>query len=216
MRASSVLVLWLACAACAVLERPLVAPAGSGPVILVLSNRMPGPIRKLARHAYLAVRTPDRLHWRIWECCGARDHDSRDPFTPSFGDDVRLHGVITGPRAQAAATCIERETARYGDPSYWPWPGPNSNTYVDAMLRRCDLHVDLPPTAIGKDHRGALGVSWTSGGTGFQIESPILGLRLGLTEGVEIHVLGLAFGIDLWPPAIIVPFGGGRIGFADR
>ena len=36
---------------------------------------------------------------------------------------------------------------------YLMWPGPNSNTYVDAMLRSCHLHVDLPATAVGKDHR---------------------------------------------------------------
>ena len=41
-------------------------------------------------------------------------------------------------------------------------------------------------------------------------------LRVGLFEGVEVHALGLAFGVDLWPPALIVPLGGGRLGFADR
>ena len=28
--------------------------------------------------------------------------------------------------------------------------------------------------------------------------------------------VGLSFGIDLFPPAIILPVGEGRIGFADR
>ena len=39
---------------------------------------------------------------------------------------------------------------------------------------------------------------------------------LGLKEGIELHVIGLSIGIDFWPPAIIVPLGPGRIGFADR
>ena len=51
--------------------------------------------------------------------------------------------------------------------------------------------------------------------TGFQIETPLVGLKLGLTEGIEIHVLALTVGIDWWPPAIILPLGGGRVGFAD-
>ena len=46
--------------------------------------------------------------------------------------------------------------------------------------------------------------------------TPVLGLKIGLKEGIEIHIIGLAIGIDLWPPAIIVPLGPGRIGFADR
>jgi hypothetical protein len=87
---------------------------------------------------------------------------------------------------------------------------------VDTLLRACDLHADLPASAIGADYRGWLGVSWTSGGTGFQVESPVVGFKLGLTEGVEVHLLGLALGVDLWPPALIVPLGPGRIGFADR
>ena len=56
----------------------------------------------------------------------------------------------------------------------------------------------------------------TSEGTGLQLETPVLGLEIGLEEGIEVHVIGLSFGIDLWPPAIILPLGPGRIGFADR
>jgi hypothetical protein len=44
----------------------------------------------------------------------------------------------------------------------------------------------------------------------------VLGVKLGLKEGIEIHIIGLSFGIDLWPPAIILPLGPGRFGFADR
>ena len=57
-----------------------------------------------------------------------------------------------------------------------------------------------------------MGFSKTSGGTGVQLESPLVGLRVGLTEGIEVHLFGLALGVDLWPPAIIVPLGPGRIG----
>jgi hypothetical protein len=41
-------------------------------------------------------------------------------------------------------------------------------------------------------------------------------VKIGLKEGLEVHIVGLSFGIDLWPPAIILPLGPGRIGFADR
>lgn len=202
---------------CMLLPRKLEAPPNDKATVMVLSTRMPGAIRNVGRHAYIAVREAGAEDWTIWECCPPGRHSRRaDPFEPSFGDEVRLHGVWRGARAEKMIACIPGVTERYGSPSYLPWPGPNSNTYVDAVMRRCDIPADLPSTCVGRDYRGWLGASWTSGGTGFQIESPILGVRLGLTEGVEVHVLGLAVGVDLWPPAIILPVGEGRLGFADR
>ena len=61
-----------------------------------------------------------------------------------------------------------------------------------------------------------IGAGISSERTGVQLETPLVGLKIGLREGIEVHVIGLAFGIDLWPPAIILPLGPGRIGFADR
>jgi len=191
-------------------------PSGDDAVVMVLTTRLEGPIRRIARHAYLAVRHPGDPEWTIWECCSPGSHGTSDPFTPSFGSEVRLHGVFRGKRAERMAACIPGATERYGDPEYGFYPGPNSNTYVETIMRWCDIHADLPSTAVGKDYRGWVGASWSSGGTGFQIETPLIGLKLGLTEGIELHIFSLSFGLDLWPPAIIVPIGEGRLGFGDR
>lgn len=201
---------------CVIFPRKLKVPGGDDAVVMVLSNRLEGPLRKIARHAYIAVREKGATRWTIWECCSPGSHGTDDPFRPSFGDEVRLHGVHRGKRAEKMIPCIAETTRRYGRPSYIPWPGPNSNTYVDAVLRRCDITTDLPSTAVGKDWRGIIGASWTSGGTGFQIETPLVGLRVGLTEGIAVHIFALEIGLDLWPPAIILPIGEGRFGFADR
>lgn len=183
---------------------------------MVLSNRLGGPLRRIARHAYIAALPRDGSDWQIWECCPPGRHSKPDPFVPSFGDEVRLHGVFTGARAQKMIDCIPGAHERYGRPGYWMWPGPNSNTYVEAVMRACGIHADLPSTAVGKDFRGFFGASFTSGGTGIQVETPIVGIKIGLTEGIELHIFGLAIGLDWWPPAIIVPVGEGRIGFGDR
>jgi hypothetical protein len=201
---------------CIIARQPLVAPPNDEPTVMVLSTRMPAPIKHIARHAYIAVRQPGDDHWTIWECCGPGSHQSDNPFIPSFGDGVRVHGVWRGKKAEKIIACIPGVTHKYGDPSYLPWPGPNSNTYVEHVMRTCGMHADLPVTCIGRDYRGWLGASWTSGGTGFQIESPLVGVKLGLTEGVDVHIFGLALGVDLWPPAIILPVGEGRLGFDDR
>ena len=110
---------------------------------------------------------------------------------------------------------VEAAIAAYPYPSsYRTWPGPNSNTFVDWLLRECHIPVDLAAQSIGKDYRGLLGFSTTSGGTGLQMETPIVGIKLGATEGVEVHMLTLAIGIDWWPPALILPVG--RLGVDDR
>ena len=41
----------------------------------------------------------------------------------------------------------------------------------------------------------------------------MLGLKLGLADGLELHCLCLTIGVDFWPPATKTPFG--RLGFAE-
>jgi hypothetical protein len=208
---SSAVVIALVCSSCVIFQRPLEVPEGDAAAIVMASTAMPEPIENIARHAWFAVKEKGSDKWHRIEVGGFGRH-------PLAGlSDVRVHGVWTGKKAEKAIKCL-RKHARAAHPrgDYLPWPGPNSNTFVDRLARKCKLHADLPATAIGKDYRGLIGVSWTAGGTGFQFETPLVGFKLGLTEGIELHLFGLAFGIDWWPPAIIVPIGSGRIGFDDR
>jgi hypothetical protein len=178
---------------------------------LLVSDGMPEPISFIARHAWFAVR--DRGGWHRVEVGGG----GGEPLEKWGAGDVRVHGVWRGAEAERAIPCLGREAEEYHRTRrYLVWPGPNSNTFVDVLLRACGLHADLPVTNIGKDYRGPIGVSLTSGGTGVQLETPLFGLKLGLKEGVELHLMGVGIGIDLWPPALIVPFGPGRLGFDDR
>jgi hypothetical protein len=101
----------------------------------------------------------------------------------------------------------------YGD--YRAWPGPNSNTFVTAMLAAVpELQATLPPTAIGKDfpYDGDM-FGWTPSRTGVRVSlAGYLGLSIGWIEGVEINFLGAVFGLDLRRPAVKLP-GLGRVGF---
>ena len=102
----------------------------------------------------------------------------------------------------------------YGD--YSPWPGPNSNTFVQAVLNAVpELKAVLPPTAIGKDFPYA-GKSFglTPSGTGvFASLGGYLGLTIGWIEGLEINFLGAVLGFDIRRPALKFP-GIGRLGMA--
>lgn len=97
---------------------------------------------------------------------------------------------------------------------YRVWPGPNSNTFVAHLLREIDeLTVELPANAIGKDYLGSTTFfSTTPSKTGmtFSILGG-LGFTLGLKEGIEVNLLGLHLGIDLWYPALKLPILG-RLG----
>ena len=104
----------------------------------------------------------------------------------------------------------------YAD-QYLSYPGPNSNTFLAHIGRQVQaLKLDLPANAIGKDYRpltSPVGVS--SSGSGLQISLlGLLGVSVGVQEGLEFNVLGLNFGLDLNALALRLPFWG-RLGFKD-
>ena len=95
------------------------------------------------------------------------------------------------------------------------WPGPNSNSFVAAVLRAVPaLGVTLPPNAIGKDFRDeAFYLGLTDSRTGVELNLwGLLGLKLGWIEGLEVNFLSLVAGIDFRYPALKLP-GFGRLGF---
>ena len=139
-----------------------------------------------------------------------------------FEPDGRWFGrtpeVVFAADGDAAAALIPRMQAAIegyawrnrGD--YRAWPGPNSNTFVAAVLDAVpEIGASLPPTAIGKDfphdgrwlRRTATGLRLTLGG--------YAGLTLGWAEGLEVNILGAVAGLDWRRPAIKLP-GLGRLG----
>jgi len=153
----------------------------------------------------------------------------------AWGEPIRIDGFVADGRWFGAipdtVVRVDGETAErlipkiraviekyrfgsYGD--YRPWPGPNSNTFVQAALDAVpELNAVLPPTAIGKDYpyRGDwIGV--TASGTGvFASLGGYLGLTIGWIEGVELNLFGAVLGFDLRRPALKLP-GLGRLGAA--
>ena len=207
---------WLA--GCIVARQPLTIPPNDETTVLLLTGTLVHPMDGIARHPWLAVRRANEPRWKFYEVPSVCDC-GEDPFHNDPYRDVILHAAWRGAEADRAAACLEREARAIIhdiNEHYVFYPGPNSNTFGDIALRRCGLHASLPSTSVGKDWRGWIGGGVTSEGTGVQLETPLLGLKVGLKEGIELHVLGLSVGIDLWPPAIILPLGPGRLGFADR
>lgn len=202
---------------CIVAKRSLEMPPNDQTTVALFSGTLGHPMDGIARHPWFAVRRAGETSWHVYEVGGGgtiEDAADNSPYLDSI-----LHGLWRGAEGERAAACVERVGPRVkqrieGD--YVFYPGPNSNTFGDVVLRECKLSASLPSTSVGKDWRGLFGVGITSERTGVQVETPVLGVKIGLKEGLEVHVIGLSFGIDLWPPAIILPLGPGRLGFADR
>jgi hypothetical protein len=97
---------------------------------------------------------------------------------------------------------------------YRVWPGPNSNTFVTAIMSAVpEMAATLPPTAIGKDFpvdRRWIGLSPSR--TGIRINlGGYGGFTLGWVEGVEVNMLSAVAGLDFRRPALKLP-GLGRLG----
>lgn len=125
-------------------------------------------------------------------------------------DGVQAAQLI--PKIQAAIESYKYRNL--GD--YRAWPGPNSNTFVAAIIDAVpEMRAVLPPTAIGKDfpYDGEW-FGWTPSGTGLRATlGGYLGVTIGWLEGVELNVLGAVLGVDIRRPAIKIP-GIGRIGMS--
>jgi hypothetical protein len=169
--------------------------------------------------------------WIVFKPEGALSYTRYD-YT-AWGEPIRMNGfepdgrwfgqapeVIFAADGAAAATLIPRMQAAIagyawrnrGD--YSPWPGPNSNTFVAAILDAVpEIGVALPPTAIGKDF--PYDGRWfrpTPSGTGFRLSlGGYAGFTLGWVEGIEVNILGGIAGLDLRRPAVKLP-GLGRLG----
>jgi hypothetical protein len=113
------------------------------------------------------------------------------------------------PKIEAAVSAYRYRNA--GD--YKVWPGPNSNSFVAAVLRAVpELGVQLPSNAVGRDFRGGFYAGWTDSGTGLELNLwGYAGIKAGWVEGIEFNLLGLVAGLDIRHPAIKLP-GFGRLG----
>lgn len=132
-----------------------------------------------------------------------------------YGSQPKLLVDHRGSHVETMIDEIEAAIVRYPFPrTYQMYPGPNSNTFLAHIGREVPaLELDLPANAIGKDYRSLndpIGLSAT--GKGIQASFlGLLGVSLGLQEGIEFNVLGLDFGLDLNHPALRLPFLG-RLG----
>ena len=175
-------------------------------------------------HTWISVKPTNASEYTVYQLVGWRLRRGEDAIViqrdipdrlwydaiPELLVDVRGEGVdeLIKKVDKAAKTYPYRNT-------YSVWPGPNSNTFI-AWIGRIvpELRLDLPPTAIGKDWLGKTNFfSSAPSGTGYQFSVlGLFGILIGVEEGLEINILGLNFGIDVFDMSLRLP-GIGRLGF---
>lgn len=178
----------------------------------------------LGVHTWIAVKPTEARRYTRYEVFGWGVRRGRPavligsgkaPDSYWFGSRPQILAELRGAGVDDIIRRIDKVARSYShNHEYVVWPGPNSNTFIAHVARRVpELKLDLPPTAIGKDYIAGGGFFARSpSGTGYQVSLyGVLGLMLGIEEGIEINVLGLTFGIDFKQPALKLP-GIGRLG----
>jgi hypothetical protein len=208
------------------------APVGLAPdpaatpeaVVQVYGARCSGWHGYFGVHTWISVKpagarvytTYEVIDWRLRRSGSAVAIRKRVPDARWAGN---VPAVLASKRGDGVDALIERidKAAReypYAG-EYAAWPGPNSNTFTAYVARAVpELGLDLPPTAIGKDYLGDRLLATAPSGGGFQVSLfGLLGVLASGVEGFEVNVLGLAFGIDPFSPALRFPLVG-RFGVA--
>ncbi len=173
-----------------------------------------------AVHTWIVVKERGAARYSRYDYTAWGNPIRVDGFVPDgrwFGAVPQVVAALDGAEAERLIPRIRQvvETYRfnaYGD--YSAWPGPNSNTFVQAALDAVpEMKAVLPPTAIGKDfpYEGRW-VGLTPSGAGlFATVGGYAGVKVGWLEGIEVSILGAVIGIDIRRPALKLP-GIGRIG----
>lgn len=175
-----------------------------------------------AVHSWIVLKRENAAAWTRYDVVGWGSPLRRNNWPVDgrwYGNApvaiVDLHGADADrliPKIEAAVRDYRYRNA--GD--YKVWPGPNSNSFVAAVLRAVpELGAQLPSNAVGRDFRDGFYAGWTDSGTGVELNLwGYAGIKVGWAEGIEFNLLGLVAGLDVRRPAIKLP-GYGRIGIPN-
>jgi hypothetical protein len=187
--------------------------------LLVLSGRTGGLKGVVSVHSWVVIKRKGASAWTRYDVVGWGNPVRINGWAPDgrwYGDLPRVVADVSGPDAEKLIPKIEAAIAEYqfrNEGDYRIWPGPNSNTFVAAVLRAVpELGIALPSNAVGRDFRPWPYVGLSDSGTGVEASLwGLVGIKLGWVEGVEVNVLGLVAGLDIRHPALKLP-GFGQVG----
>jgi hypothetical protein len=189
-------------------------------VVRVFSARTVSWRGIIATHSWIVIKKEDAANYERFDYTAWGLPIWKDRFVPDgrwFGSVPEVIFAADGAAAARMIPTIREFIRNYrysGRGDYRLWPGPNSNTFVAAIIQAVPgMRACLPPTAIGKDYPyDGRWFGLTPSKTGIRINlGGYAGLMLGWYEGLEMNLLGLVAGLDIRRPALKLS-GLGRIG----
>ncbi len=164
-----------------------------------------------AVHTWIATKDKDAKNYNVYQVVGWRKwrnlpvvvKEKDVPDRSWFGNSPTILTEVRGAEAVTIISSIESAVLSYPyHDIYRTWPGPNSNTFIAHIGRSVpELHLDLPPTAIGKDFmtRNRF-VDTPPSGEGVQFSFfGLFGGLISAVEGIEINIFSLSFGLGVTP-----------------
>lgn len=169
-------------------------------------------LARFATHSWVDYRPDVHSQWRrieiVNKTSGIRHHGisvAEAMATHRWGERVHVLSQGDASANPHFVRDIMHFAYHYDASVYHVWPGPNSNTFAERLLREVKgVSAQLDHNAVGKEHGFYAGR--TAGGTGIELQSPLAGAAVGLGEGLELSVLGLSGGVSFSPAAIKIPF----------
>ena len=187
--------------------------------IHVMAARTGGFKGAFSVHSWIVIKPEGADRYERYDKVGWGNPVRKDAYAADarwYSNTPFIVKSVTGPKAAALIDDIRDAVASYpydkrGD--YRIWPGPNSNTFVAHVLRAVpQLGATLPPNAVGKDYIGNATTHLAADHRDFSMSlAGLAGFSVGVRSGLEVHLLGQTFGIDIATPALKLP-GIGRFG----
>jgi len=194
------------------------ARVDQGAIVRIFSARTVRWRGIIATHSWIVVKEANAPAYSRFDCTAWGEPIWIDRFVPDgrwFGRMPEVIFAADGASAERMIPRIRDAVRGYafqeiGD--YRVWPGPNSNTFVAAVMSAVpEISATLPPTAIGKDFPvDGRWIGMTPSGSGIRINlGGYMGLTVGWVEGIEVNILGAVAGVDFRRPALKLPGLGG-------
>jgi hypothetical protein len=191
-----------------------------GAVVRVFSARTVSWRGIAATHSWVVIKDANARAYERFDYTAWGAPIWKDRFVPDgrwFGSQPELIFAADGAEAARMIPIIRDTIRNYRYPrpgDYRLWPGPNSNTFVAAIMQAASMKAALPATAVGKDFPyDGRWIGWSPSRTGVRLNlGGYLGITLGWYEGIELNLLGAVVGVDIRRPALKLP-ALGRLGF---
>lgn len=181
--------------------------------VLILAGQTGGWKGVVSLHSWIVIKDENASTWTRYDVVGWGSPVRTNGWAADgrwYGSTPMVVADISGAQAKAIIPKLQQAItnyrfANYGD--YRIWPGPNSNSFVAAVLRAVpEIGVTLPPNAIGRDFRDRFHAGLTDSRTGIELNLwGLAGFKVGTVEGLEINLFGLVTGLDFRNPGIKVP-----------